>query len=165
MIDLNQFLTVGGLATFLLLLTQALKTYVPKVDAQYIPFATLGLGVLLGEGFAASTAHLTTSQDWVSYGVGGLIAGFTAIGGYEATLDKILKNPPTTVTLTTGSSVRVPNAGSSLGSSPIPPPSQPGGGININQGPSTATVTSGDPLRIEFQPPVPNAQTDQTPRG
>lgn len=120
MIDLNQFLTVGGLATFLLLLTQALKAYIPSAEARYIPFATLGLGILFGEVFAGATGHLSITQDWLSYGIGGLIAGFTAIGGYEATLDKMLnpKTPPPASFVITSSGVNAAAAPGVIVTSP-----------------------------------------------
>lgn len=152
MVDLNQFLTVGGLAAFLLLLTQALKTYVPTVDARYIPFATLGLGVVSGEIFAGTTGHLLAQQDWVSYGVGGLIAGFTAIGGYEATLDKILKGPPVNVSLTG-------TMGSGVTIVPVPDPvTKTAGGVNVF--PKDTPTTTGQTPPLTIVPPP-----DQPPRG
>lgn len=148
MIDLAQFLTVGGLATFLILLSQALKTYLPPTDVRYIPYATLGLGVACGELFAGTTGHLITSQDWLSYGVGGLIAGFTAIGGYEATLDKILTRTPLVKIM----------PGSLNGAIQVSSEAPAAGVINITPV-DTATTGGNTPPVTIITPP------DQPPRG
>jgi hypothetical protein len=89
MIDLNQFLTISGLAGFLMILLQAFKRQTPPAVLPYVPYIASALGIVCALLFAFSTGNITTLQSGVSYGVTGLLAGLSSVGLYQHTLDKL----------------------------------------------------------------------------
>jgi hypothetical protein len=90
MVDLSQFLTVGGLAVLLSLIVQFFKQYLPDTAKPWIPWLSVGLGIVLALGFGAAS-NLMTTQALVSLAVTGLLAGFSAVGLYQGTLNNLPK--------------------------------------------------------------------------
>lgn len=87
MLDLSQFTSVGGLAVLLVVIIQFLKTSIGSRAA--VPWVSVALGIVLMILFNWVAGNVKTPAEWVSYGFGGFVAGLTATGGYEATVDKI----------------------------------------------------------------------------
>lgn len=79
-ITLDSLLTVAGVAAFVLLVTQVLKTYLPP---NYVPLLAAGLGVLASLGAAAALGH-TTGAELTQAALTGLVGGWTAVGAFEA---------------------------------------------------------------------------------
>jgi small basic protein len=94
MIDLAQFGTVAGLAILVGVIIQVFKASVP---ADKVPYLAILVGIVLSLGIAEVRNELLTSESVVSYLIGGFFAALTAIGGYEATLNRwqAPTNPPT----------------------------------------------------------------------
>ncbi len=97
MVDLTQFGTVAGLALLVGIVIQVLK---PLVAAKVVPYLALGLGLVLAVLIGFALGRITSTELLASYLVGGLLAGLAAIGGYEATLDKIIAMPSAPVVVT-----------------------------------------------------------------
>ena len=86
MIDLSQFQTVVGLAVLIGIIVQFVKGY---LTAGVIPWVAIVLGIVLAVVIGMVKSELVSSEAVVSYVIGGLLAGLTAIGGYESSLDKL----------------------------------------------------------------------------
>ncbi len=86
MIDINQLTTVGGLAVLILVLLQLFKGV---LETKLIPFLAVALGIVLMVVFAKVLGNMNSASDLVSYALGGLFAGLSAIGGYETLIDKL----------------------------------------------------------------------------
>ena len=94
-IDFTPYLSVAGLAGLLfagLTLVKQVVALPPKI----IPYVALGAGVVLELAFAGVTEHLTSANAALGYAVVGGLAGLTAIGVHESTIDKLLPSPPAT---------------------------------------------------------------------
>lgn len=93
MIDLTQFGSVVGLAVLVGVLLQLVKLRMAPDDPQKpnLPYYAVGLGIALAVLIAGVMGNLDSPQDVLSYAIGGLFSGLTAIGGYETTVDKIKK--------------------------------------------------------------------------
>jgi hypothetical protein len=91
-VDLNQYLTFGGLSALLTLLIAFVKTYVVQDRPNLLPYLAVGAGVILAPLFAIVTGHVAAPADAVSYLMLGLLAGLASIGIHETTINQI--NPP-----------------------------------------------------------------------
>lgn len=85
MVQIDQFTTVGTLAALILVIAQFAKAF---LEPKYIPYLSVASGVVLMVVFGGLTEGVNTANDLVGYALGGLFAGLTAVGGYEATIDK-----------------------------------------------------------------------------
>ncbi len=97
MVDLTQFLSIGGLSALLLVVIQAFKPQLPPTALPYLPYVAVVLGIVFVLIFALATGNLTTLNAGVSFGVTGLLAGLSSVGLYEGTLNKLpwTPTPPT----------------------------------------------------------------------
>ncbi|MCL5264918.1 MAG: hypothetical protein M1343_06970 [Chloroflexi bacterium] len=86
MVDISQFSSVGALAVLVLLIIEVFKS---KLDQEKAPYAAIVIGIVLAFVFGYVQHLINSPADLVSYVVGGALAGLTAVGGYEATIDKI----------------------------------------------------------------------------
>ncbi|TAK33501.1 MAG: hypothetical protein EPO21_13070 [Chloroflexota bacterium] len=86
MVDISQFLNVGALATLILILLQLLKG---RIKTDYTPYVSILIGVVLMVLFGWIQALVKTPSDLVTYALSGLLSGLLAVGGYEASIDKI----------------------------------------------------------------------------
>ena len=83
--DITSLATIPALAAIIVALVQVTKGYF-RTDV--IPFVALGSGVILAILVGLAQAHIVDVASLVTYGLFGLLAGLTATGGYEATIDK-----------------------------------------------------------------------------
>lgn len=92
-IDISVLLTIGGLAAAVGFIMQLAKqVWLPSdPDKAWVPFGTVVLAILLAVVAAVSQGALQSGQDILRVVLLGLMAGGAAIGGYEATLDKLKK--------------------------------------------------------------------------
>lgn len=90
-IDFTPYLSVAGLGALLFAALSAAKLVV-ALPPKIVPYVALGAGVVLELTFAGVTDHLTSANAALGYGAIGLLAGLTAIGVHESTLDKL--RPP-----------------------------------------------------------------------
>ena len=86
MIDLSEFQTVVGLAVLVGIIIQFVKGY---LDAAVVPWAAIVLGIVLAVVIGLVREQIGSADAAVSYIIGGLLAGLTAIGGYESSIDKL----------------------------------------------------------------------------
>lgn len=85
MVDLDQFATVAGLAVLIaLILTVFFPQETGKTDNRRLPYVALGVGVLLSVAIGWATEGIKTPRDCVAWVIGGVLAGFTAIGYNQA---------------------------------------------------------------------------------
>lgn len=89
MIDLTQFLSVGGLSALLMVLVQAFKPQIPEKYTGYIPYVVTTIGIITCISFALVTGNVTDANTAVQYGVTGLLAGLASVGLYQHTFDKL----------------------------------------------------------------------------
>lgn len=91
MVPLDQFTSVGGLAVLLVIIAQLIKQKWPPRwgGPEAVPYLTILLGVILAPLINVSQGTLTEWGQLLGYILGGLFAALLAIGGYEATLDKV----------------------------------------------------------------------------
>lgn len=96
MVDLSQFVGVGGIAVLAGLVGVLVGAFYPKgLNQDYKPHVSTVLAIILALLIGFTTGNIQTGADWLSWGLGGLLAGLSAVGAYEATWDK-LKKPSTT---------------------------------------------------------------------
>lgn len=86
MIDISQFGSVAGLAVLIAIIVQLFKG---AVTSEKVPFFAVGVGILIALLVAQVQGGLRTPADLVSNVVGGLLAALVAVGGYEASIDKL----------------------------------------------------------------------------
>lgn len=92
MVDLSQYAGVGGIAVLAGLVGVIIAAFYPKsLSVEYKPHVSALLAILLAVLIGYTTGSLKTGGDWLSWGLGGLLAGLSAVGGYEATWDKLKK--------------------------------------------------------------------------
>lgn len=93
MIDLNQFTTIAELAVLIGVIVQAYKLIrkPPDTEKDSLPIVAIVAGLILAPLFGWVLGKIQTNEDFVSFVVGGFLAGVSSVGGYEATVDK-LKN-------------------------------------------------------------------------
>ncbi len=95
MVDLSQFAGVGGIAALAGLVGVIIGAFYPKSwSTDYKPHVATVLAIVLAILIGLATGSLKTGADWLSWGLGGLLAGLSAVGGYEATWDKLKPRSP-----------------------------------------------------------------------
>ncbi|RJQ43367.1 MAG: hypothetical protein C4534_08195 [Gaiellales bacterium] len=85
MVDLTQFLSVGGMAALITVLLEIVKS-VGQIDTEgkrWLSLIALALGVALMPLVAWVLGQLSTPADLVSALISGVLAGAAAIGLYE----------------------------------------------------------------------------------
>jgi len=80
MVDLNDFLSIGGLAGIVLAIVKFLRLY---FKTEHLPLVSVVVGMVLAELFAYVLGLLLSPADVVAYLVGGFLAGLSASGGYD----------------------------------------------------------------------------------
>ena len=83
MVDLSQFGTIAGLAALIALIIRFV--YPEDWPKPVKPYTALGLGIVLALVIGLALGKIHVGADWLSWGIGGFMAGVTATGGYEAT--------------------------------------------------------------------------------
>lgn len=86
MVDISQFSNVAALAVLVAIIVQLVKS---QLQAKLVPYAAIAVGVALAVVLGVVQQQIHTAADLVSWVVGGFLAALLAIGGYEASLDKI----------------------------------------------------------------------------
>jgi len=71
-------------------IVQVLK---PRVDGSFVPFFAICLGIVLAVLLGLTQGKIGNASDLASFIIGGFFAALTAVGGYEATIDKIKSRP------------------------------------------------------------------------
>ena len=97
MVDLAQFNSVSALAALIMVIIQVVKAVWPEgmTDKQksWLPLVAIVAGLVLAPAIAGCQGLLRTSADFLSYVMGGFLAGAEAVGIYEATWDKVKTLP------------------------------------------------------------------------
>lgn len=86
MVDITQFTSVLGLAILVGIIVQLVK---PTLKPHLIPYAAILAGVSLALVTGWVLGALTTPAEVFSYVLGGVFAALLAVGGYEASIDKL----------------------------------------------------------------------------
>lgn len=86
MIDLTPYGTVAGLAVLIGILVQVFKS---QLNKEGIPYVAMALGVVLALLIGYARGQVVGLEAVINHGIGGLLAGLLAVGGYEASIQRI----------------------------------------------------------------------------
>jgi len=90
MLDIQSLAQIPVLAAVLTALVQLFK---PEIaNKAYVPAITVLLGIMMGIVVQGALGHLAGIDSWIQAGLFGMIAGLSATGLYENSLDKIKTN-------------------------------------------------------------------------